>query len=246
MRGSFAYLVKQDGLRWKRPETSKYWFWFYVGVLAAVGICVVTFWSLKGRFEPLALLFLVIGLPYITFMIAYSKINREWKNSTFGWWLTLPYPRIRLVGAKYLSALLQVSFIYGLCYVVTVLIALYGLAIEGSFGAIRFYDFMKVTSLWYGVSLAYAPFMLAFGLLTGTVAQSRWKPLLPILWAGFGIGGNLINWLTGSFWGKLDWVAIGASYAWSAWLATALPITLLLSALLVWLSAEIVDKHLTT
>ena len=249
MRGSFAYLVKQDALRWKRSGTTKTWFWTYVALIAIAVVGIITVWSLKGRFDPLVLLFCTFGFPYMTFMFAYTMLHREWKNGTYGWWLTLPYPRLWLVAAKYLSALLQVLLFYAVCYVVTLLLTLYGKGLDGSLQPDRFFGFAKMTSLWYGLLIAYAPFMLAFGLLSGTVAQSRWKPLMPIMWLGFAVSGNMVLWLSKFWddrvWNRSDWGAF-VTYKWPVWLSVALPSTLLVAILFVLMSAKIVERHLTT
>ncbi|GIP37001.1 hypothetical protein J31TS4_02810 [Paenibacillus sp. J31TS4] len=253
MQGSFGHLIKQDSLRtwWTgKGALRSPWFWFYTVFILLVVVGSVTVLSLSGYYEPLAPLFIAFGLPYMAFMIGYNLFFREWKNGTVSWWLTLPYPRYRLMTAKYLAALLQNLLIYMAILLATLLLAGYSMLLDDRYRLSDFGAALLKTVSWYGISLSIVPFMTVFGLLTAVVMSSRLKPLSPLFWIGFSITGNMATWMTAFYTDNTFWNQFGVTEPGGivvpVWFQAAIvPVSLVLAALFLWLSARIVDRQLT-
>lgn len=251
MNETFGYLVKHDIYRWRDKKKSSLWVRFYMGLVLLIILAAVVVLGVLGHFLPLSLLFVTYGLPYMTFMLAYNGINQEWKNGTVGWWLTLPYSRGKLVSAKFTTAMINSLLIYATTFVVISLLMLLGLAAGGTLDAGQIGNLLITELLWFGFSCSLIPFMSAFGLMTGTLMVSRLKPVTPLLWVGFGLSGNMLTWFTGFFTDKTYFEQMerlgneGVFFPYPNWIAVALPVSLLISALFVWISGRVVDKHLT-
>lgn len=190
---TFQFLMKDEFRRRGSGKSSKKWWRYYVaaGILFALIFAAV----FASHLDPYGVMFMSFGFPYITFVIAYSIVIREWKNGTFGWWLTLPYPRRSLILSKYAASICTAAIMHVIFWIGTQLFVSYALLLKGTFDFYILADFMRTSAIWYGVIMMVIPFMTAFGTLTGVITRSRLKPLTPLMWIIYGISGNSIYWL---------------------------------------------------
>ncbi len=195
---AFIHLLKHE-FRWGRndkADNSGNWWIAYVAAVAVAGFVLYTWAVVEGKFKPQYLWNFVLGLPFAIFMLGFNMILREWKNGTNGWWLSLPYPRLSLLLAKYAAVILQSFILITAALAGCMLFSVYASVLKAeTFGQEFLFRLFQGELVWYGLILIYSPFMAAFGLLTGTVTQSRWRPLAPLMWLGFGISGNALWWI---------------------------------------------------
>ncbi|WP_019119657.1 ABC-2 transporter permease [Brevibacillus massiliensis] len=240
----FMHLVKHDAIR-RRARSKEYsrWWLAYPVLVALVGIVYFTIYVSSGEFQPQYLLYWTVALPYGFFMIAFARTHRERQNGTFGWWLSLPYSRFLLVSAKYTASVLYGIFCVLIAFVLTTLLSGYASLLNPMFGGDFLKQFFKAEFLWYGYLLCFIPFMAAYGMLTSFVGMSYLKPLLPLMWIGFGLSGNGFIWLT------TKWQAFKegpdplhfAPQAWSWWGIVA---SFVAAGLMLAASAKIMEKQL--
>lgn len=190
---TFLFLMKDEFRRRGSGKSGNKWWMFYVAAGILIGLIFAAVFA--DNLDPYSIMFMSFGFPYITFVIAYSIVIREWKNGTFGWWLTLPYPRRSLILSKYAASICTAVIMHVIFWVGTQLFVAYALILKGNFDFYSLTAFMKTSAIWYGVIMMVIPFMAAFGTLTGVVSRSRLKPLTPMLWMLYGISGNSMFWI---------------------------------------------------
>lgn len=190
---TFLFLMKDEFRRRNSTKHSNKWWMFYAAAGILIGLIFAAVFA--NNLDPYGVMFMSFGFPYITFIIAYSIVIREWKNDTFGWWLTLPYPRRTLILSKYAASICTAVIMHAIFWVGTQLFVAYALLLKGNFSFSSLANFMQTSAIWYGVIMMVIPFMTAFGTLTGVVSRSRLKPLTPLLWMLYGISGNSMFWI---------------------------------------------------
>lgn len=190
---TFLFLVKDEFRRRNSAKHSNKWWMFYVAAGILIGLIFAAVFA--DNLDPYSIMFMSFGFPYITFIIAFGIVIREWKNGTAGWWLTLPYPRRSLILSKYAASICTAVIMHIIFWVGAQLFVAYALILKGNFDFHSLAAFMQTSAIWYGVIMMVIPFMTAFGTLTGVVSRSRLKPLTPMLWIIYGFSGNSLFWI---------------------------------------------------
>ncbi|MFD2616335.1 ABC transporter permease subunit [Terrilactibacillus laevilacticus] len=184
-------LVKHDlkyrsnkNFNWK---TFRFWTYVYC-ILFIIGVFgVFTYGSFHWKINLTTIWYFLWILPFFTFGMAIGKLKDEFKNGTYGWWLTLPYPRLTLILAKLSACAIQVvQIIIGIFVLITVLGGYISfLSPEGSMD--RFVNFVKVGLTWNVIVILFVPIMLSLGLVVGVLVQSSLKPFLGFFWLLWGL-----------------------------------------------------------
>lgn len=249
---TFLYLVKHDLMRHKYTGNTNRWWIVYAAIGVSIGLIFFAFNVIRGLVRPEYLLYYTYSFPFVIFMIGFLLTNREWSNSTAGWWLTLPYSRRVLVAAKAVSCLLNTILMIIIAYVLTLLSAMFGALLSSDFGMEFVLQLLQDGWAWFGVFLLIAPFMIAFGILTATVTHSKWKPLVPLLWIGLPLFGNIINWLAGIYSssnkidaGNTDFAQIIEKIGLSGWLIVILIGSVILAGGMLLLASRILRRDLS-
>ncbi|MDF2725305.1 MAG: hypothetical protein K0Q59_4982 [Paenibacillus sp.] len=199
--GTFWDLVvhefKSKG-NWKhqnRSGAAKWWWMIYIAFLVLAGLSVTMYFAINNTLRLEYLWFAAFGLPYIIFFVGYGNVKGEWENDTYGWWLTLPYSRHRLVAAKWLGGLIRVAII-GLG--IFVLALLYSSLIAALLDGYTMGDvarFIKSGIKWL-LMLGLSPLLMSFGILTACSQHTAIVPISPILWivfmGGFGMSYSVV------------------------------------------------------
>lgn len=241
---AFPYLFKNDFRLHSRRLLRRVWVWVYIGVIA-VGLLVATaVWGGDKGFKPEYLLFACLGFPYMAFGIAFSMVKREFSNGTYGWWLTLPYSRAKLMLSKFAASAVQALIILALYFVCLVLLEALNIALNGlgwgDLGA-----FCAAESQYALIVIAISPFMMALGLLAASVSRSKMKVFLPLIWILFGLSGNLFNWFNGYRTDDGDAVSIHLlSGTFAFWFWLIVPAAWLLAAIVFGAAVKVVKKHM--
>lgn len=239
--GTFLYLVQHEGQSSVRKFLKTKWFWIYAGAVLLLAAAALTVWGGAAQFQARYLFSFTFILPYFTAMLAFRTLLREWKNGTVGWWITLPYPRARLLSAKLVAAFLQALALYAAYFAFITLLILYNAGIHG-LGASSLSDLWVTESIFIVMLLGIAPFMLTLGLLLGAVTQSNWSPATPLLWMVFGLSGNALSWLTGAVFSQQPGTA--AFDAVPRWGYAMLPVYWAAAALCFLGAVRVLSRHL--
>ncbi|WP_148505196.1 ABC transporter permease subunit [Paenibacillus beijingensis] len=176
-------------------SSGRRWKWIYASVFAALVLITVTILGYRGNFKPEWLLFASYGFPFAAYGLGWQSIKREIERNTIGWWITLPYSRSKLLGAKYAATTLYIFALYFVYYAAVLLLAGYHVLLFGGAGGI-FTDLLLGSRFFVLVIIGAIPFMVAFGVFMGCVLISKLKPLSPILWVFVGLSGNVFSWLS--------------------------------------------------
>ena len=194
-QNDFAALVRHE-FKWSRhvnitegKHRASRWILFYVALAIIFGISFFTYVVLRQNFQPQYMWYFTFWLPWMAFGFAIHIVGREWQHNTFGWWLALPYSRIKLIAAKYVAILLQACIVYCGAFTVIILLSLYYQLLPGHL-PVDMSTFLLWGLLFFTLFIAIFPFMAAAGILIGILTKSRKKPVLPllgiVLWALFG------------------------------------------------------------
>ncbi len=194
--GTFSALVRHE-LKfkgsWRKKNNlsmTRRWSLLYAVLVAIVGLGVATYFAIHNQLRLQNLWYATMGFPYLLFFLGFGGLKREWENETYGWWLTLPYPRSWLIGAKWIAAWLQMlAIIVGIFLVGT----LYAACITGfvsPYGYQDFEVFMRTGVNWIFMIIGFSPFILSLGFFTASVQSSTLRPITPILWILFMGGGS--------------------------------------------------------
>ncbi len=121
--------------------------------------------------------------PLLMVGMYYHQMKNEWLANTHVWWLTLPYSRFLLVFTKLLAGFIQLLKIILVFYAITLLLAVYA-SIQGSTFALLG-QHVRIMIVSISVVLFFYPALAAYMMLLATISKSKYKPLLPFLWAIF-------------------------------------------------------------
>jgi ABC-2 type transport system permease protein len=179
--------LKGSWRRQSRPHLSGRWLSLYFLLLLFGVLGTMGYYAFHQQLQLQNLWFIWFGIPYMLVAFGASILKREWDNDTFGWWLTLPYPRLWLVSAKWIAAWLRVMAVLAGIFV---LLSIYALILSLSLSPYMLAevgDFMLTGLYWFFLITGFSPFILAVSLLIGSVQFCSLRPLSPILWAGFAI-----------------------------------------------------------
>ncbi|MCD9021418.1 ABC transporter permease [Cohnella silvisoli] len=193
--GSFRYLIKHELAMGISRFYKKIWIWVYVAIILILAGTALTIWGGNDKFNPTYILFSTYMFPFLVFGISVKTLKREWEKGTYGWWLTLPYSRFRLLAAKAVSALIQVIAGYSLFFITVLLLGIYSFIIHGE-GLSPIRELFATELQYAGILIGVSPFMLALGLLATVVRRSVMKPLTPMIWIAFGLFGNIFSWVS--------------------------------------------------
>lgn len=242
--GAFAFLVKNDIAVQTSRWIGRKWFWLYSAVFAVLLLAVVTIWGGHEQFKPSYLLYLFFGFPYVFFGVAFGALKREWSGGTDGWWLTLPYSRTKLIGAKFMASGAAALALVVIYFVGILLLELYNQLIHG-YDPAALHTFAKLEAEYLLLVVIAAPIMLSFGMFTVMVGRTPFRFLLPLVWVLFGTMGNSFAWLSsGSDDGEVQEVLLFDNTA-SHWLWLIVPAVYAVAALLFWANVGIVKRELT-
>lgn len=144
--------------------------------------------------------YFTLGLPWMLFGYGMGAIKNEWENSTEGWWLTLPYSRNTLIGAKYIAALLKTLYILLVTYALAIVYGvLYGVCIsvlKGGFPLHEVIFFIVSGFWWYLLLMGLMPLMVSIGVLVAVIKYTNAKYISPLIYffmfiLGYGMYGGL-------------------------------------------------------
>ncbi|GIO32312.1 hypothetical protein J2TS6_34530 [Paenibacillus albilobatus] len=185
--------------RWKRQNRigiPRTWWLVYFLCIFTVVIGTLTYFAVRKDLELNALWTVTLGLPYIAFFLGFGSVKNEWSNDTYGWWLTIPQPRTRLVAAKWLGIWLKVlAGLLTLYVVVSVYVMILSFTVSHySFATTR--TFMETGFNWLSLIVAISPLIIAVGMLMGVLQNTVIRPLAPILWVVFMAGLGLMYSMT--------------------------------------------------
>jgi ABC-2 type transport system permease protein len=131
---------------------------------------------------------------FVAFALSLASINREWKEGTFYWWMSLPYSRWSMLWAKLVGVML--TFLRILLYfyiVVKVLVALvlyYGDA--GHFTALFKHSLMvDGKALLQVISFAFT--LSAIGFFISCLEFSRFRPYAFVGWIVYGLSFSFLH-----------------------------------------------------
>lgn len=255
--GTFWALVRHEFRMkgsWRKRNRSpiaKWWWVVYFSLIVIIGFSTATYYAVHKTLHLESLWFATLGLPYMLFFIGHSTLKREWENETHGWWLTLPYPRLWLIGAKWIAALLQMMVIViGIC----VLGLLYATGIALALSHYTFADvgsFMLEGFNWLVLVFGFSPFILALGLLTTTTQYTLFRPVSPILWVVCMASGGVFYSRLGALFPHNnvfqelsgDHPVTFFPFSWE--MPTAMAVSWLVAYLMIHLSAILLDKKIS-
>ncbi|MGD8191658.1 ABC-2 transporter permease [Brevibacillus ginsengisoli] len=184
------FTLKGSWRKQGRSRVTKSWWTIYLALFAIFGVGIVTYFANHHHLELYHLWVVTTGFPYVLIVTGVSMMKREWENETYGWWLTLPYPRVWLVSSKWIALFLRVvvgaSLLFALISLYTVFIIL----------VLPQYAWTDVeASVLTGLNLlilviGFSPFLTSISMLMGSAAYTSLRPLIPLLWLVFmsGIG----------------------------------------------------------
>lgn len=239
------YRMKGSWGKSGRSALSKWWGAVYLALIAAVLIGVTTYVAVNGRLMLEQIWYVALGAPYMMLFVGHGMIKREWENDSYGWWLTLPYPRTWLVVAKWIAGWLRAATVAA---AFAVLALLYAVLIAAWLPYYTWADvsrFLAASGDWLALLVGVCPILLSMGQLLAVSAFTAVRPLSPLLWVLFlgGMGmlqGQLGGWLGED--GQLA-SAVGRIVSGWPWIA-AIAVGLLAAGCLVRLSAYLIDKKL--
>ncbi|GED72177.1 hypothetical protein BRE01_58790 [Brevibacillus reuszeri] len=174
LKGSWRKLNRSQGFGYGRT--------IYLAILAIAAVGAASYFAIHGQLKLHQLWGVAIGFPYMLVVMGVLMLRREWENGTFGWWLTLPYSRLSLVGAKFFAAWLRTVVVSCCVYVLISLFAgIIALLVQG-------YSFEDVwltmlTGLpLLAIVIGFSPFILSLSLLLATIHYTTLRPISPIFW----------------------------------------------------------------
>ncbi|WP_025717866.1 ABC-2 transporter permease [Paenibacillus sp. 1-18] len=207
--GLFKELIRhelQNKGSWRKQSRSRLprsWRLVYFSLFLIAAFVISLYFVLHNQLELTRLWYVTLGLPYMIIFMGVGSLRSEWDNDTYGWWLTLPYPRMWLISAKWIAAILQAVAVILFLFVVG---SLYALFISSTIQPYTFADaasFIIAGLNWFVMIIAFTPFVIALGLLTVSTKYSTLRPISPILWILLMGGGSVFYWSNDQW---LQWI----------------------------------------
>ncbi len=181
---AFGALVKND-IRLGAKFTSGKFKWFYLYFIAGVliGLADYTVFLIHAeKFDFDVTYVFPVFIPVFLFTSGVI-LSKEKRKDTIGWWLSLPYPRKILLGAKITASF--VRFFKTMAIVIVTILVLFTEAyvirpdlFAGNAVESFFIQLLRLICLL----VAYSPFAVTFGMLLRLVGMSKWKPAAPLFW----------------------------------------------------------------
>lgn len=154
----------------------------YLAILALVAVGAATYFAIHGQLKLNQLWGVAVAFPYMLVVMGVLMLKREWENGTFGWWLTLPYSRMCLVGAKFFAAWLRTVAVSCCVYVLISLFAgIIALLVNG-YSSEDVWMTMLTGLPLLAIVIGVSPFILSLSLLLATIHYTTLRPISPILW----------------------------------------------------------------
>ncbi|AQR79509.1 ABC transporter permease subunit [Paenibacillus larvae] len=190
----WLFLTKDELTRKNLFKSTKKWRLVYgfIGILLLIAI--LTYLNANIDLRPEGYMYATFALPYLFFMRSFILLKQEWKNGTIGWWLALPYSRSTLLAAKFTTGIIRILVVLLIAWTGIQAIYLYTMLFQ-DLTLQDWFHFVQLSAECFLLLLIYAPFMSAFGVLTGVITFSRLKPVVPLLWIVYGISGNALFFL---------------------------------------------------
>ncbi|MED5020590.1 ABC transporter permease subunit [Paenibacillus chibensis] len=168
-----------------RTRVARGWWLAYCLIILAAAIGTMTYFAVNHELQINSIWYVTMGFPYMVFFWGYGTVKREWENDTYGWWLTMPYPRAKLITAKWLGIWLKlligivIAFVILSAYVFVLSLALpsYSLPDVGSF--------MIAGIDWLTLVAGFSPLIISLGMLMSVIQSTSLRPILPVLWVVF-------------------------------------------------------------
>ncbi|TVY04396.1 ABC transporter permease [Cohnella terricola] len=193
-KGAFRYLIKHEIIAEMGRIRQGKWIWFYAVFILLLAGASVAVWGYDENYDPSYFLFTAYMFPFMIFGFAVRTLKREWNGGTSGWWLTLPYSRVLLLGAKAIAAFVQIVACMVVYFAIVMLLGVYSRIMFGA-RVTSISGLFDLEAQLFAVLLGIVPLMLVIGLLIVAVRRSRMKWLVPLLWIVMGVGGNLSGWM---------------------------------------------------
>ncbi|RKN80644.1 ABC transporter permease [Paenibacillus ginsengarvi] len=232
-----------------RSPVSKWWRIVYCALVLAAGIAFATYYAINNTLRLESIWFASFGLPYVAFFLGFGSVRQEWDNDTYGWWLTLPYPRTWLLGAKWLAGLLRALVIWACVLVFAGLYAsIIAIVLEHyTFADVR--TFMVAGFSWFGIVFGITPLLIACGAFTATAKYTAISPLSPIIWVVFMVGGGSMFSYLPTLVGVKEWYddwsgSMGLLYTHPWNMAAVMIVCWLIAAAIVRLCAYLMERKL--
>ncbi|GAB6992066.1 ABC-2 transporter permease [Paenibacillus pini] len=168
-----------------RTKMSRAWWLAYCLLLVIAALGATTYFAVRETFPLDRIWLATLGFPYIVFFLGFGSIKREWENETYGWWLTLPYSRLHLIGAKWLGTWIKVLIVISAVFVIgTVYIFLLSLILS-NYTLSDAASFIITGLNWLSIMIGFSPILISLGLIMNSVMHSTLRPLTPVLWIVF-------------------------------------------------------------
>lgn len=197
---AFMYLIKHEFKWWGHQRKKMNWWALLYSILGiAVGLIFFTFGIRSGHLQFRYLWFFTFAFPFIMMGMTYASIAKEWKNRMYGWWLSLPYSRERLIMSKFIAAWLQTLIVFLCSYGFMALSSLYAVLISDHFTLQQMVEHLVNGLPWMLSLLAFYPIVAAFSFLTFIGSHTKYSPITPLLWIILIISINGLYWLIQPF-----------------------------------------------
>lgn len=175
-----------------RIRVSRGWWLAYFLIILTAVVGTMTYFAINNELQINSIWYVTMGFPYMVFFWGFGTVKREWENDTYGWWLTMPYPRAKLITAKWLGVWLKLllgivfAFVLLSAYVFVLSLALpaYSLTDVGSF--------MIAGIDWLTLVAGFSPLIISLGMMMSIIQNTSLRPILPVLWVVFMSGLSLI------------------------------------------------------
>ena len=165
----------------------------YLGAALLLIVFIYTFVILKGDMQPENLLWVIPWIAFAGFGMTFGVIYRELGKHA-GWWLSLPYSRQLLVGAKWAAMFLRFGRIILFAFLATLLLSCEACLVKPNlFHPQSVLDMLRAGSILYAALLFLFPLIIIIAIYMSILQNSRIKALGPLFWvAGYALFSFLI------------------------------------------------------
>lgn len=176
------FTLKGNRRKMSRSHFSSQWRVIYLASLVIIAIVAASYFAIHGQLQLNRLWMVAIAFPYILVVFGVAMLKREWDNETHGWWLSLPYSRLSLVGAKLVGAWLRVV-VFSVClYVLISLFAGIIAFLLPGYSAADVWSTMSTGLHLILIVIGFSPFILSISLLLASTHFTTLRTLSPVLW----------------------------------------------------------------